>query len=97
MVCLFLLQTSSSQVFQAAVETAIAAGYRHLDAAYCYRNEKEVGAAIRAKIQQGVIKREDMFIVSKVRITFLYLGFYIFLDVFPVIQNNIDIYNTSWH
>src|SRR5918992_494421 len=33
---------------QAAVETALAAGYRHVDTAAVYRNEADVGAAIRA-------------------------------------------------
>jgi diketogulonate reductase-like aldo/keto reductase len=33
---------------QAAVETALAAGYRHVDTAAAYRNEADVGAAIRA-------------------------------------------------
>jgi diketogulonate reductase-like aldo/keto reductase len=31
-----------------------------------YENEKEVGAGIRAKIAEGVIKREDIFVTSKV-------------------------------
>lgn len=51
---------------QAAVEAAIAAGYRHIDTARTYRNEVDIGKALQSKIGQGVIRRQDMFIVSKV-------------------------------
>jgi aldehyde reductase len=50
------------------VKDAIDAGYRHFDTALFYRNEKEVGAAIRAKIAEGVIRREDVFVTTKVRL-----------------------------
>lgn len=51
---------------QRAAEAAIAAGFRHIDTAYSYGNEAELGKAIRSMIQQGIIRRQDMFIVSKV-------------------------------
>uniref|UniRef100_A0A3B4TJT0 alcohol dehydrogenase (NADP(+)) n=1 Tax=Seriola dumerili TaxID=41447 RepID=A0A3B4TJT0_SERDU len=51
--------------FQCAVEAAIAAGYRHIDTAYSYNNEVDIGKALHSKMQQGIIRRQDMFIVSK--------------------------------
>jgi 2,5-diketo-D-gluconate reductase A len=46
---------------QAAVEAALATGYRHLDTAASYGNEEAVGAAIKA----SGIPREELFITTK--------------------------------
>ncbi|KAM6171676.1 aldo-keto reductase family 1 member C1-like [Erethizon dorsatum] len=54
-----------------ATKLAIDAGFCHIDSAYCYQNEEEVGLAIRSKIADGTVKREDMFYTSKVWCTFL--------------------------
>jgi 2,5-diketo-D-gluconate reductase A len=46
---------------QAAVEAALATGYRHLDTAASYGNEEAVGAAIKA----SGIPREELFVTTK--------------------------------
>lgn len=49
-----------------AVIDAVNAGYRHIDCALCYENEQEVGEAIHELFSKGVVKREELFITSKV-------------------------------
>lgn len=53
-----------------AVKAAIDTGYRHIDAALLYENEKEVGEGIQSKISEGKISREDVFVTSKLWNTF---------------------------
>lgn len=51
----------SKQVFIDSVKYAINIGYRHIDTAKCYNNEHLIATAI----QECGIKREDLFITTK--------------------------------
>jgi len=57
-------QGAEQEVFN-AVKIALELGYRHIDTAFGYKNEKEVGAAIKEVINSGKLKREDVFVVTK--------------------------------
>ncbi|KAG2618839.1 hypothetical protein PVAP13_3NG141347 [Panicum virgatum] len=48
-----------------AIYAAVKAGYRHIDCAAAYSNEKEVGLALKKLFEDGVVKREDIFVTSK--------------------------------
>jgi diketogulonate reductase-like aldo/keto reductase len=50
-----------------AVKTALQLGYRHIDTAWFYGNEKEVGEGLR----QSGVKNEDIILCTKVRETHL--------------------------
>ncbi len=49
----------------AAVEAALKAGYKLIDCAHIYGNEEEVGASLCKCFDDGMVKREDIFITSK--------------------------------
>ena len=59
-----VFQTPPDQTI-AAVETALATGYRHVDTAAAYLNEREVGEAIR----RSGLDRSEVFVETKVWIT----------------------------
>lgn len=48
-----------------AVKEALKIGYKHIDGAWIYGNEAEVGRAMQESIATGVVKREDFFLTSK--------------------------------
>ncbi len=47
------------------VEEAIRLGYRHLDSACDYGNEKEAGEGIRRALAAGVCRRDELWVTSK--------------------------------
>lgn len=49
------------------VYNAIKAGYRHFDSAAGYYNEKEVGLGFKRAFDDGLVKRQDLWITSKIR------------------------------
>nr|XP_006135535.1 aldo-keto reductase family 1 member C3-like [Pelodiscus sinensis] len=53
-----------------ATKVAIEVGFRHIDGAFIYGVEEEVGQAIREKIADGTVKREDIFYTGKLWSTF---------------------------
>lgn len=60
-----VFQVTDPSVCEASVYNAIEMGYRLIDTAAVYGNEEAVGAAVRRAISSGLVKREDLFITTK--------------------------------
>ncbi|KAM9972222.1 hypothetical protein ACTFIW_003581 [Dictyostelium discoideum] len=48
-----------------AITVSLKNGYRHIDGAAIYRNEKVIGNSLKEIFEEGEIKREDIFYTSK--------------------------------
>lgn len=57
--------TLTGQVCEEAVYAALKSGYRLIDTAKYYGNESEVGKAVTRAISDGICKREEIFITTK--------------------------------
>ena len=58
-------QTGRGRASEDAVTWALEAGYRHIDTAAMYGNEAEVGAALKRAVAAGSVRREDVFVTTK--------------------------------
>jgi len=68
-----------------AVYNAIKSGYRHLDSASDYGNEKHVGSGIRRAIDDGLCTRDDLWVTSK-----LWNTYHAPEHVGPALQKTLD-------
>ncbi|CAO3674859.1 unnamed protein product [Rhizopus stolonifer] len=57
--------SEEGDVVYKAVKTSLAQGYRHIDAAFAYGNEAEVGRGIRDGLKESGLKRSDIFVTTK--------------------------------
>nr|CAI5862099.1 unnamed protein product [Callosobruchus analis] len=58
-------QASNEDELTSALNYALEIGYRHIDTAYAYENEKIIGKVLKEWISSGKLKREDLFITTK--------------------------------
>lgn len=57
-------KSAKGEIYQ-TIRTALEIGYRHFDCAFIYGNEEEIGSAIADAIKNNEVKREDLWITSK--------------------------------
>lgn len=82
-----------------AVKMAIKAGYRHIDCAFIYGNEAEIGQALSECFSEGLVTREELWITSK-----LWNDAHAKADVIPALKTSLsnlqldylDLYLIHW-
>ena len=61
---------TTTEEMNKVIEKAISVGYRHIDCAWTYHNEKDIGRSLSNQFQKGAIKRSDLFLTSKLWCSF---------------------------
>ncbi|UOQ83416.1 aldo/keto reductase [Gracilibacillus salinarum] len=61
-----VFRVEEGEALEDAVKTAIKSGYRSIDTASIYGNERSVGKGIQQAIAEGIVTREELFVTSKV-------------------------------
>lgn len=95
----FASENYTAEEVAGAVEEAIKMGYRHIDCAAVYGNEKEIGEVLNYLFKEGVVERKDLWITSK-----LWNDKHAEEDVIPACKQSIedlqvgylDLYLTHW-
>ena len=64
-----VFRMTNTEECENAVVQAVKTGYRLIDTAAAYENEAAVGKAIKRVIAEGIVKREDLFVTTKLWIT----------------------------
>jgi alcohol dehydrogenase (NADP+) len=57
-------KSGTGQVYT-AIKEALRLGYRHIDCAFVYGNEAEIGQALNDSFKEGVVSRDQIWITSK--------------------------------
>lgn len=76
---------SAPGLVEEAVYHALKSGYKHIDCAAIYANEKEVGNGIQRAIYEGFVKREELWVTSK-----LWNNAHKKEDVLPALQKTLE-------
>lgn len=78
-------QSEPGQV-EKAVAHALKAGYRHIDCAYCYANEDEVGEGLKEGMKAAGLKREDIFVTTKLSVCLRRIRTKMLIPVFQMVH-----------
>jgi len=75
---------SKPEEIKLAVQSAIETGYRLIDTAFVYGNENVIGETLQEAFKSGKVKREDMFITTKLHGQFMHKE-----DVMPMLKKQL--------
>jgi D-xylose reductase len=92
------LGTYKSSDTEENIYQCIKEGFRLIDTALVYENEEEVGKGIKKAIEEGLVKREELFVVTKLWLTERHMADKALRSQLASLQlDYVDLYLIHWH